>query len=71
MTLAELQRLAGIKKNVQMPSEGINISKSATELKKIERDLGLKPGDKDWFKLWFSRPYWTGFPTGFRARNKT
>ena len=22
--------------------------------------MGLKPGDSDWFKLWFSKPYMTG-----------
>ena len=68
MTLAELQRLAGIAKTPKFNTEGINISKSGTELRQLERKLGLKPGDKDWFKLWFSRPYWTGFPTGFRGR---
>ena len=36
--------------------------------KKKEKKLGLKPGDKDWFKLWFSLPYMSGAPKGFRGR---
>ena len=30
------------------------------------------PGDQDWFKLWFSRPYMTNqnMPQGFRGRKK-
>lgn len=68
MTLAELKQLAGIEKQPKFSTEGINISRSGTELRRMERNLGLKPGDPDWFKLWFSRPYWTGFPTGFRGR---
>lgn len=68
MTIAELQKLAGIRSNVKQDSDGINISRSGTELRQLERKLGLKPGDRDWFKLWFSRPYWTGFPAGFRGR---
>jgi len=66
MTIAELQRLAGISETTK--DQGINISVSGTALRKKERELGLKPGDPDWFKLWFSRPYWTGFPSGFRGR---
>lgn len=68
MTLAELKKLAGVDKTSKFNPEGINISRSGTELRRLERELGLRPGDKDWFKLWFSRPYWTGFPTGFRGR---
>jgi len=34
--------------------------------------MGVKPGDQDWFKLWFSRPYMTNqnMPQGFRGRKK-
>lgn len=68
MTIAELQYLAGVNTKLIPESEGINISRSGTELRQLERKLKLKPGDPDWFKLWFSRPYWTGFPSGFRGR---
>ena len=45
------------------------MSHTATALKQKERKLGLKPGDPDWFKLWFSRPYLQG-SLGFRGRKK-
>jgi len=41
---------------------------TAQALKDKERKLGIKPGDEEWFKLWFSRPYMgTGYK-GFRGR---
>lgn len=46
-----------------------NPSETATALKKKEREMGLKPGDPDWFRLWFSKPYMTG-PVQFRGRKK-
>ena len=46
-----------------------NPSETAAELKKKEKKLGLKPGDPDWFKLWFSKPYMTG-QVQFRGRKK-
>lgn len=67
MTLEELKILAGITGNKQ--STGENMSVTATALRKKERKLGLKPGDPDWFKLWFSRPFMTGVPK-FRGRKK-
>lgn len=44
-----------------------NISQTATEIKQKEREQGIKPGDKEWFDLWFSLPYMTG-NKGFRGR---
>lgn len=67
MTLEELKKLAGITGNKQ--STGENMSVTATNLRKKEKELGLKPGDPDWFKLWFSRPYMTG-PVTLRGRSK-
>ena len=67
MTLEELKILAGITGQTQ--STGENMSVTATALRKKERQLGLKPGDPDWFKLWFSRPFMTGVPK-FRGRKK-
>jgi len=40
---------------------------TAQALKDKERKLGIKPGDPEWFKLWFSRPYLSG-PVQFRGR---
>jgi len=46
-----------------------NPSITATAIKQKERDMGVKPGDEEWFKLWFSKPYMTGVPK-FRGRKK-
>ena len=71
MDIATLQRLAGINEFQGYSPYKIdeNPSETATELKAKERRLGLKPADRDWFKLWFSKPYMTG-PVQFRGRKK-
>jgi hypothetical protein len=46
-----------------------NPSETAAALKKKEKEMGVKPGDPDWFKLWFSKPYMTG-QVHFRGRKK-
>ena len=59
MDIQDLKKLAGIPEySGQRPvtSEDINISHTATALKQKERELGLKPGDSEWFKLWIGRP---------------
>lgn len=45
-----------------------NMSQTASDVKKIEREKNIKPGDKEWFELWFSKPYMTGHT--FRGRTK-
>jgi hypothetical protein len=48
-----------------------NISHTAQALKDKEKELGLRPGDPDWFKLWFSLPHMTGsVQSKFRGRKK-
>ena len=37
-----------------------NMSQTASELKKKEKANNIKPGDPEWFELWFSMPYMTG-----------
>lgn len=69
MDIATLQRLAGIHEFKGYTEYTVeNMSQTATELKKKERELNIKPGDKEWFKLWFSKPYMTG--NTFRGRKK-
>jgi hypothetical protein len=69
MDIKELQKLAGIHEfKGYTPYTLEDMSQTATALKKKEKKLGLKPGDKDWFKLWFSLPYMSGAPKGFRGR---
>jgi len=70
MDLDELRKLAGINEfKGYTPYEGSNISVTGAEKRQIEREKGIEPGTEDWFKLWFSRPYWTGQPS-FRGRKK-
>ena len=71
MDIEDLKRLAGINEFKGFTEYKIdeNPSETAAELKKKEKRLGLKPGDDEWFKLWFSKPYMTGTPR-FRGRKK-
>lgn len=74
MNIEELKKLAGIDKEQELPQSLENMSHTAQELKDKEKELGLKPGDPEWFKLWFSRPYMSGSIdskfAGFRGRKK-
>jgi len=45
-----------------------NISDAANSNRRKEREQNIKPGDKEWFELWFSKPYMTGHT--FRGRKK-
>lgn len=67
--LDHIKKLAGINEfKGCVPYEGSNISITGTEKRQIEREKDIRPGDKEWFELWFSRPYWTGMPAQFRGR---
>ena len=70
--LEYIKKLAGINEFKGYTEYRIdeNPSETATALKKKEKELGLKPGDADWFKLWFSKPYMTG-PVQFRGRKRS
>jgi hypothetical protein len=74
MNLDELKKLAGINEfKGYTPYEGSNISVTGMEKRRLEKEMGLKPGDPDWFKLWFSLPHMTGAldqKPGFRGRKK-
>jgi hypothetical protein len=41
-------------------SLGYALSQHGTNLHKKERRSKMRPGDLNWFKLWFTRPYLTG-----------
>ena len=70
MDIKTLQRLAGINEfKGYKPVSLENMSFTADALKQKEKRLGIKPGDADWFKLWFSKPYLNG-PIQFRGRKK-
>ena len=67
-----IKKLAGVNEFKGYTPYEENISHTGTEKRKIEREKNVQPGTEDWFKLWFSRPYWKGqeFPQGFRGRKK-
>jgi hypothetical protein len=69
--IERLKKLAGINTySNSMPSVE-NISHTAQALRDKEKKLGLKPGDPEWFKLWFSLPYMTGsVQKKFKGRKK-
>jgi hypothetical protein len=59
--IAKLKKLAGITefKGLQ-PYGGSNISITGNEKAALMRKHDIKPGTKEWFQLWFSKPYLTG-----------
>jgi len=68
-SIDELKKLAGVNEfKGYAPYEGSNISITGTEKAKIQREENIRPGDKEWFQLWFSKPFLTG--EQFRGRNK-
>ena len=46
--------------NAQQTSYGESFGQAGTEKAEIMRKNNIKPGDAEWFKLWFSLPYMTG-----------
>jgi hypothetical protein len=69
MNLDELKKLAGVQ--VHNTSLGKQTSQHGSDLHKQEREKGIKPGDPEWFQLWFARPYLTHEqPPGFRGRKR-
>ena len=59
--LEQIKRLAGINgfKGYQL-YDGSNISITGNEKGELMKKHNIKPGTKEWFKLWFSKPYLTG-----------
>jgi hypothetical protein len=59
--LDQIIKLAGINEfKGYTPYQGSNISITGTEKAEIQRKDNIRPGDKEWFELWFSKPYLTG-----------
>jgi len=57
MDIKDLKRLAGVR---DAPGMGENISHTAQEKADYQRRHNIRPGDPEWFKLWFAQPYLTG-----------
>ena len=71
--LSQIVKLAGVNEYKGYQEYTLeNMSHTATELKQKKREMGIKPGDQEWFKLWFSLPYMMNqnMPNGFRGRSK-
>ena len=64
MDVDELRRLSGITSRYRnsVAREGSNISVTANEKARIQRERNIQPGTPEWFQLWFSLPYLTGEP---------
>ena len=65
MTLEDLQRLAGVRtqgygNSLRRTAEGSNISITAAEKARLQKQHNIQPGTPEWFQLWFSLPYLTG-----------
>lgn len=54
-SIDELRKLAGIS-----PSMGEVMSTQGTNLGEIQREMNIRPGTDEWFRLWFSKPKLTG-----------
>ncbi len=66
-SIDELKKLAGVNEFKGYTEYTLeNISDAANSNAKKMRDKNIKPGDKEWFKLWFSLPHMTG--ATFRGR---
>ncbi len=70
MDIATLKRLAGVNEYKGYTEYTLeNISDAATANRKKEREQNIKPGDKEWFELWFGLPKMQG-SINFRGRKK-
>ena len=59
MTLDDLKRLSGNGKITGESTVTPN-SQLATQKAQYMRENNIRPGDKEWFKLWFAQPHITG-----------
>jgi len=44
----------------EQSSYGETFGQAGSEKTQIMKDKNIRPGDAEWFKLWFSLPYMTG-----------
>jgi hypothetical protein len=59
--LEKLKALAGVYTNPgSKDSLGQNMSLTASEKAKIMRERNIRPGDPEWFRLWFAQTHLTG-----------
>ena len=58
--LEQIKKLAGINEFKGFRPYKENISITGNEKGELMKKYNIKPGTKEWFKLWFSNPYLTG-----------
>jgi hypothetical protein len=71
--LERIKKLAGVNEFKGYTEYTLeNFSDAANANAKKMRDNNIKPGDEEWFKLWFSKPKMMNqnMPSGFRGRTK-
>jgi hypothetical protein len=72
--LEYIKKLAGVNEFKGYSEYTIeNISDAANSNARTMRDKNIKPGDEEWFQLWFGLPKMHGqmnMPQGFRGRKK-
>ena len=71
--LERIKKLAGVNEFQGYTEYTLeNISDAANSNARKMRDDNIKPGDKEWFELWFGLPKMTGtnMPKGFRGSKK-
>ena len=71
--LERIKKLAGVNEFKGYTEYTLeNISDAANSNRKKEREQNIRPGDKEWFELWFSQPKMMNqnMPAGFRGRKK-
>jgi len=57
----EIRHLSGVNNRPDWKEyTGLNISRTGMETRELEKKHDIKPGSPEWFKLWFSLPYFTG-----------
>jgi len=70
MNLNDLKKLAGVTGEKQLDPGEVDYESVAKKRKK-ERDENIKPGDQEWFDLWFGKQSGQmNMPTGFRGRKR-
>tara|TARA_B110000503_G_scaffold106047_1_gene158321 strand:+ start:873 stop:1094 length:222 start_codon:yes stop_codon:yes gene_type:complete len=69
--LERIKKLAGVNEFKGYTEYTLeNISDAANSNRKKEREQNIRPGDKEWFELWFSQPKMMNqnMPARFRGR---
>ena len=57
-SIDDLKKLSGIREDTQ--SYGEQITAAAQSKADVQRERNIRPGDPEWFRLWFAEPKLTG-----------